>query len=585
MTDPLIKNETTLRASDAAVGRALQLLVVGPDTCVTHGLEGQSVLIVGRGSDAQIRLDDPLTSRHHVKLHVDACSAVEVEDLGSANGTRLGQERLPARERVPLAIGQVLLVGSTTLVLQHGLSTARPRRLWTHGHFEARLEDECARAERSGGVFGVARIQLEGAQGPARVTELLASSFRAADVLACYGPDDYEVLIVDTSKAEGAATVGRVAADLRARGLTVRSGGAFYPEDGRTPEALVAAASAAVRGQAGVPGAGVATVIVQDGVMQRLHALVERISGSSINVLILGETGVGKEVLAEAVHRLSPRSHRPLLRLNCAALSESLLESELFGHEKGAFTGAVATKPGLLETAEGGTIFLDEVGELPLAIQAKLLRVLDARQVLRVGGLKPRAIDVRFVAATNRDLEAEVARRAFRQDLFFRLNGCSVLIPPLRDRVAEIAGLARLFVRETAQQLGKEPVPEIAPEALGLLEAYAWPGNIRELRNVMERATVLCASHRITTEDFPVEKMGATVPVRFVEPAAPRRTEAAGGIPARSFTEAESSEYERIVGALEQCGGNQSRAAKVLGISRANLVTKLDKYGIRRPRK
>ncbi len=583
MTEPLA-NETTIRASDAAVGRALQLLVVGTDTCVAHPLEA-GIVTIGRGSDAEIRLVDPLASRHHVRLHLQEPEAVLVEDLGSANGTRLGEERLPAHQRIPLAIGQALLIGSTTLVLQHGLSTSRPRRIWTHGHFEARLEDECARSERSGGVFGVARIQIEGAIGPTRAAELLASSFRAADVLACYGPSDYEVLVVDTTKREGDETVGRVVAELRTKGLIVRSASAFYPEDGRTPEALVARASAAVRGQARVASAGPATVIVADDLMQRLHALVQRISSSNINVLILGETGVGKEVIAEAVHRQSPRSEKPLLRLNCAALSESLLESELFGHEKGAFTGAVATKPGLLETADGGTVFLDEVGELPLALQAKLLRVLDSRQVLRVGGLKSRTIDVRFVAATNRNLEVEVARNAFRQDLFFRLNGFSVLIPPLRDRVAEIAGLARLFVSETAHQMKKEPVPEIAPDALRLLEAYAWPGNIRELRNVMERATVLCTSHRITSEDFPVEKMGATVPVRFTEPAAPRMAASPPSIPARTFTEAETAEHERIVGALEQCGGNQSRAAKVLGISRANLVAKLDKYGIRRPRK
>src|SRR6185503_6105666 len=199
-------------------------------------------------------------------------------------------------------------------------------------------------------------------------------------------------------------------------------------------------AGARARGETGSPVAE-----RDDEGMPQLHRLVERIARGTINVLILGETGAGKEVLAERVQRLSPRARWPFLRLNCAALSETLLESELFGHERGAFTGAVTAKPGLLETAEGGTVFLDEAGELPMSIQVKLLRVIEERQVLRVGGLKPRPIDVRFIAATNRDLEVEVARGAFRQDLFFRLNGVTLVVPPLRDRVSEIEALARLF--------------------------------------------------------------------------------------------------------------------------------------------
>ncbi|KYF75892.1 Fis family transcriptional regulator, partial [Sorangium cellulosum] len=230
-------------------------------------------------------------------------------------------------------------------------------------------------------------------------------------------------------------------------------------------------------------------VIVKDSAMRAVYELAERVARGPINILLLGETGVGKEVLAESIHRASPRAQRPLLRLSCVALSESLLESELFGHERGAFTGAVRAKPGLLETAEGGTVFLDEIGELPLSIQAKLLRVIEERKVMRVGGLTPTKIDVRFISATHRNLEAEVSRGAFRQDLYFRLNGVTLTIPPLRERPGEVAALAQLFAERTAKELfpseaSAGTVP-ISPAALVGLQRHSWPGNIRELRNVI----------------------------------------------------------------------------------------------------
>ena len=227
----------------------------------------------------------------------------------------------------------------------------------------------------------------------------------------------------------------------------------------------------------------------RDPAMAAILAQATLAARSPISVLILGETGVGKEVMARAIHRLSPRAGGPFLALNCAALPESLLESELFGHEKGAFTGALGARAGLFEAAEGGTVFIDEVGDMPASVQVKLLRVLEERRVLRVGARASRPVDVRFVSATNRDLEAEIARGTFRQDLYFRLNGLALTLPPLRRRVSEIAPLATEFAAQASRQLDR-PAPAISPEALALLLRHPWPGNIRELRNTVELSLI-----------------------------------------------------------------------------------------------
>jgi transcriptional regulator with PAS, ATPase and Fis domain len=311
--------------------------------------------------------------------------------------------------------------------------------------------------------------------------------------------------------------------------------------------------------------------------MQALEPLVARIAAGTINVLVLGETGVGKEVMARTIHARSPRATAPLVCLNCAALSEALLESELFGHEKGAFTGAVQAKEGLLESAKGGTVFLDEVGEMPLALQAKLLRVLEQREVLRVGALRPRPIDVRFVSATNRDLEAESLAGRFRQDLYFRLNGIAIEIPPLRARREEIDALARAFVTQASREAGRAP-PLLAPDALAQLGRYSWPGNIRELKNVMERAVLLCEGGEITVGHLRLGR-GAELASK---PPGP------GDAPAPSFADKDDewrTERARIMAALDQCVGNQTYAAKILGISRRTLVTWMTEYEVPRPRK
>jgi len=315
------------------------------------------------------------------------------------------------------------------------------------------------------------------------------------------------------------------------------------------------------------------------GPMARLHELAARAAPSTISVLIVGETGVGKEVMARLIHRQSPRAEEPFVALNCAGLNQSLIESELFGHEKGSFTGASQQKPGLLETAEGGTVFLDEVGELPLTVQVKLLRVIEVREVQRVGALKPRIIDVRFIAATNRDLEQEVLHRHFRRDLFFRLNGIGLTIPPLRERLSEIRVLARAFVAQACAEMGRA-VPRIAEEVFAVLQRHSWPGNIRELKNYMERAVVLCEDE-VVPAHLPLEKTHDT----RSHVAINRWPERRGAEGPATLSQAHRDERQRIVEALATWGGNQTRAAESLGIPRRTFVSKLDRYGFPRPRK
>jgi DNA-binding NtrC family response regulator len=312
----------------------------------------------------------------------------------------------------------------------------------------------------------------------------------------------------------------------------------------------------------------IANVIGESPVMQEVFEIVQQVAPTRATVLVLGESGTGKEMIAKAIHQLSPRARQPLVTVHCAALSATLLESELFGHEKGAFTGAHERRIGRFEQAQGGTLFLDEIGEIDATIQIKLLRFLGERTFERVGSNKTLNADVRLVAATNKNLEELVKAGTFREDLYFRLKVVELNLPPLRARVVDIPLLAQSFLREFASENGKN-VNEFTPEALEALMAYGWPGNVRELRTAVEHAVVLCRGEKISLRDLP-----ANVRVK-VAVAAP---ETAGMVIAQNDLTVQEAEKQLIISALKDAGGNRTLAAKKLGISRRTLHRKLHTY-------
>lgn len=325
------------------------------------------------------------------------------------------------------------------------------------------------------------------------------------------------------------------------------------------------------------------SIVGQSPAMQQVFKLVGRVAGSDAPVMITGESGTGKELVARAIHHHSHRSTKPYVAINCAAIPEQLLESELFGHEKGAFTGATGQRIGRFEQCDGGTLFLDEIGDMPLPLQGKILRVLQDGEIIRVGGNQSVKTDVRIIAATNRNLEVEVGEKRFREDLFYRLNVVRIQLPPLRQRVDDIRLLAEYFVQKVATEK-RLPRLKLSEEAVRVLEAHTWPGNVRELENTIQRACVLSTSDILMPKDIPLGQVASDTS----EAAVATTKEEAIGILLRA-AQADSSiellpwlEREFTVHAMRETGGNQVRAAKLLGITRATLRKRLERFGVTR---
>jgi len=417
------------------------LLVIDGASLQVVPLPGAGTLTIGRSQKCDVAIDSGSVSRHHANLliHQD----VEIEDVGSSNGTFVDGARLSTNQRVRLGIGIPFLVGGVTLMVQTRAGSRRET----------------------------------------------------------------------------------------------------------TPSASQLAA---------------------------LEQSAARIAVGKLSILVLGETGVGKERFAERIHEMSPRRSAAFIRINCAAISEPVLEAELFGNE-------ATHKAGLIEHADGGTAFLNDVAELPTSLQVKLLRVLEDGAVRRIGSATPRAVDVRFIAATNKDLAAEVDAGRFRRDLYFRLAGASFTIPPLRSRKDEILPLAEQFVASAAGPLGRAFV--LAEDAKAYLIAHDWPGNIRELRNASERAVLLAPGSMIERQHLSIDEPKRQ-PGRYRSPTTPPPgSMLSADMPSQVRATVAELEKQRILEALDKCAGNQTRAAELLGISRRTLINRLDEYGIARPRK
>jgi len=594
-----------LRAVKPDPNGQFELLIIINNLVSSFPLPSSGEITIGRSRNADVQIVDPSVSREHARITVS--DSFVISDLGSANGTAIKGKPISVGEDVELLLGEVVEVGTALLMIQRRPVSTREWRIWAHGYFQDRLENECARGSRTAGTFGLLRARCGKKASTEAVQRVLASALRTDDVVGLYGPGEYEVLAIERTAEEIESVADTLRGALNEAGVVAKIGIARFPVDGTTAHTLEAFAGSQIRDEDNYTDESESRIVVVSPAMKKIYEFVARIAASDIAILVLGETGVGKEVVAESIHNRSPRKEKPFLRLNCAALSESLLESELFGHEKGAFTGAVQTKRGLLETANGGTIFLDEIGDLPAQVQVKLLRVLEERQVWRVGSVSPRKIDVRFIAATHRDLEKSIVAGNFRQDLYFRLNGVSLYIPPLRQRKEEIEALAREFIRRTQRGRGRgSKTPILTKDVISLLLQYPWPGNIRELQNAIERAVLLGENGQILPEHLPIEKMSATLstpignsydkddsnpPKPFMPNAAETINPPAGKQPVdMSLAEmlkqqVQAMERQHIIDALNRCGGNQTRAAKELGISRRTLISRLEAYGLPRPLK
>ncbi|HEU0037149.1 MAG TPA: sigma 54-interacting transcriptional regulator [Kofleriaceae bacterium] len=565
---------------NASTPGSAYLLVVENDTSRIFHMPRSGAIVIGRASEVELQLNHASVSRRHATIRIDD-DAMRIADLGSHNGTRVNGELV--QESRALASGDVASVGDVVLVVHVSDPQVASRATYAETGWRRRLAEELERAttfHRSLAVIAVFGIT------PAAVSAM-SGALRLIDVVG-EGTDGQALLLLPEVDRDQARTLARAALDAVVDELpAVRAGLAMCPTDACDPDTILLAARKAARragaGQCAEAAEAATTielgsrrVLVIDPAMSRVYALLERLASSQLPVLITGETGVGKENAAYAVHHGSKRTGA-FIAVNCAAIGpESLVESELFGHDKGAFTGASAAKAGLFENAVGGTVFLDEVGELPLSIQAKLLRALETRKITRLGESRERPIDVRLVAATNRALEAEVKAGRFRQDLLFRLAGATVVLPPLRDRRCEIAVLARSFLDDACARAGR-PRMTITDEAMQVLLTYDWPGNVRELKNAMEYVSAAAPDERVEPYDLP-ERLGGATPhapvAAAVEPTP--KLDAVGFRPIAE--ELKDLERRRMAEALVAAGGVKTRAAQLIEMPIRTFTLKLKQY-------
>jgi DNA-binding NtrC family response regulator len=531
------------------------------------------LLAIGRGEEMDLQLEHSSVSRRHARIVVQG-GEIRVTDLGSHNGTRVNETRIEGAQLVKS--GDVIKVGEVVVVVHAELAKELAPVILDEASWRRRLAEEVVRAlqfQRWLSVLAIAGAELAPGSSPLRPIDVLGHT-----------TDGMLAMLPEADPATARQQAGVVLHAVEAAYPGARIGIASCPADVLDADSLVAGALAAAakarpRGIATIADTaekltiGGRTVVVCHPAMREVYRLVKRLAARDTLVLVTGENGAGKEHVAQALHEHSGRSG-PFVAQNCAALAEGLVESILFGHAKGAFTGAVAANAGVFEAAAGGTLFLDELGELSLAVQAKLLRALETNRIMRVGETAEREIDVRIVAATNRVLEAEVAAGRFREDLYHRLAH-KVHVPPLRERRCEIPILFRELLARIAERDGREP-PRPTPHTLQRLLAHGWPGNVRELRNVAEYVIATVEDDRVEPDDLPADLTNAMAPAP--PPPAPSSRAVA---PMRKLAdEITELERRRMTEALEHTGGVKTRAAALLGMPIRTFNAKFKQYGM-----
>ena len=565
------------------------LLCVDGDRSWTVELPAAGELIVGRSPQAAIVLEDKLVSRAHLRLEIGPAELVAC-DLGSRHGTRVNGEPL-GRAR-PVHSGDVLAVGGAVMVVRR-----TPRHMsgaLDHGAFLARLAEELTRAAGRDRELAVAVLRRGDRAAPDRAgaEAWLADHLAVTEHRAFLDERHLAVILPELELEEAQARIlALVAATQLAAGIAVA------PYDATSPDVLLSTARVAAEraSAATVVGAaeltervalGPQTAIVADPGMSQVYALARRLARTGMPVSIHGETGAGKELIALALHHHSERAAGPFVAINCAAIPEHLAEAELFGHARGAFTGAAGARAGQLEAASGGTLFLDEIAELSPSTQARLLRALEAGEVRRLGENATRSVDVRVVCASLRDLREEVASGRFRQDLYYRLGTARIELPPLRARPRDLAELARAFVAAACARLGRRPLA-VAPATAWTIAARRWAGNVRELRHTLDFAVATAPDDARTLAPWHLPAEAAlvavapdpTVMVTSLGPPPPARVTAA--TPFRPIAEElEALERRRMVEALRACAGVQVRAAELIAMPMRTFATKLRRYAI-----
>jgi DNA-binding NtrC family response regulator len=569
-------------------GERRHLLVFSGSTSWMYPLPASGDVVIGRAESADVRIDHGAVSRQHARLALDG-DAVAIFDLDSHNGTYVNKVRVTGR--CTLQPNDVITIHGTTLVFHATPPEAVSAAVLDMPAFLRAIDHELERTVPYERLFSVlCLVGVRGGDGQVAQRAVVAQ-LRRVDAVAWSGDTTLYVLLPEAGVEEAVAVATRIRSRLDRGAL--RIGHVTCPEDGYGADTLIARAhdAAMTAGPGKIAGLehacqtlmiGTQHVIVADPTVARLYALIERLAPVALPVLVTGETGCGKELVAIAIHARSQRAGKQVISLNCAALHESLVDSELFGHERGAFSGAVTSRAGLIEAASGSTLFLDEVGELAPAVQAKLLRVLESHRVTRVGDVREREVDVRIVAATNRDLEADVAAGRFRRDLFFRLSAATLHLPPLRERPRELPLLAAAFLAEACRGSGRRAM-RISEPAMAMLLEHSWPGNVRELKNLMQYVAAAVPADVVLPEHL-AERLGRmrTQPgPATVTAAAPILTRPGEPLQFRPLAdEVRELEITRIREAIEATGGNQTRAAGLLAMPVRTFFEKAKLYGL-----